>query len=83
MQDKKTNYRRYIRSCPSFHMVCKRREFCHQRGSDPGEGFFERRLAHTSSVATAIRSFTLPKLSRAGRTSSEKTGEPSGSGGAV
>ena len=55
--------------------------FGHQGEFDP-EGLFERRLAHTSSVATAIRSFTLLKLSRAGRTSSEKTGEPSGSGGA-
>jgi hypothetical protein len=63
-------------------MVCERRASCHQEEFDPGEGLFERRLAHTSSVATAIRSFTLPKLSRAGRTSSEKTGEPSGSGGA-
>lgn len=41
-----------------------------------------RAAAHTSSVATTIRSFRLEKLSNAGRTSSEKTGEPSGSGGA-
>lgn len=38
--------------------------------------------AHTSSVAAAIRCFTLPRLSSAGRTSSEKTGEPSGRSGA-
>ena len=55
---------------------------CHQRESGPGEDLFERRLVHTSSVATAMRSLTLLKLSRAGRTSREKTGEPSGSGGA-
>lgn len=72
----------YICSSLSFHVVCKRHESYHQGEVDAGEGLFERRLAHTSSVATAIRSFTLPKLSRAGRTSSEKTGEPSGSGGA-
>lgn len=50
---------------------------------EPG-GFllFSRRLAQTSSVATAIRSFMQPILSRAGRTSKEKTGEPSGSEGA-
>ena len=40
------------------------------------------KLAHASSVAATIRCFTLPKLSNAGLTSKEKTGEPSGSGGA-
>lgn len=38
---------------------------------------------HASSVATVMRSFTLPTLSKAGRTSREKTGLPSGSGGAL
>ena len=40
------------------------------------------KFAQTSSVVTDIRSFTLPKLSSAGRTSRENTGDPSGSGGA-
>lgn len=47
-----------------------------------GGGFWARYVAHASSVATEIRSFKLEKLSNAGRTSSEKTGEPSASGGA-
>jgi len=41
-----------------------------------------RNAAHASRVAAATLSLTLPKLSRAGLTSSEKTGDPSGVGGA-
>lgn len=48
-------------------------------GSDPP---VDRKEAQTSSVAIEIRCLILPKLSIAGRTSREKTGEPSGSGGA-
>jgi hypothetical protein len=47
-----------------------------------GEDGLSRRFAHTSSVAAITRSLMLPKLSNAGRTSREKTGLPSGSGGA-
>ena len=39
-------------------------------------------LAKMSSAVAPKRSRTLPQLSKAGRTSSEKTGDPSGSGGA-
>ena len=42
---------------------------------------FSRSAAQASSVAAAMRCLMLPTLSSAGRTSSEKTGEPSGSGG--
>ncbi len=48
----------------------------------PAFVFCSRNVDHASSVATAIRSLMLPKLSRAGLTSSEKTGDPSGRGGA-
>jgi hypothetical protein len=40
------------------------------------------KFAQTSSVATDTLSFILLKLSSAGRTSRENTGDPSASGGA-